>query len=240
MMKVVQCWDDGVTTDVRLVEILRKYGAKATFNLNPGNHGEKRREACWVPQPTPANIWSHQGYRSGKLAIGELPEIYKGFQVASHCWQHETAGTIPDDEWIIKAYDARKYLEDLFQRPCTGFAWPNGKVTQGAIDKLREKGFSYGRSTLTTYDVTDCEEPLALASNCHFLQRDFWTRYDKAKETGVFYFWGHSYEMMNYDEMWNYFEEKIKIITEDPDTEWADVIDIVPMLKCNKKTEENL
>ena len=30
-MKVVQCWDDGVVTDIRLIEILRKYNAKATF-----------------------------------------------------------------------------------------------------------------------------------------------------------------------------------------------------------------
>ena len=38
-MKVVQCWDDGVVNDVRLTNLLRKYNAKATFNLNPGNHG---------------------------------------------------------------------------------------------------------------------------------------------------------------------------------------------------------
>lgn len=238
-MKVVQCWDDGVTTDVRLTNILRKYGAKATFNICPGSHGEARREARWIPQPNFAGEWSYNGYRSGKLAKGEILETYKGFQVASHCWQHENAGSLPDDEWIVKAYDARKYLEDLFQQPCPGFAWPCGVVTQGAIDKLREKGFAYGRSTKTALDITECEEPLALAPNCHFLQGDFWTRYNKAKETGVFYFWGHSYEMMNYDELWNYFEEKIKIITEDPDTEWADVIDIVPMLKGNKKATEN-
>ena len=35
-MKVVQCWDDGVITDIRLIEILKKYNAKATFNLNIG------------------------------------------------------------------------------------------------------------------------------------------------------------------------------------------------------------
>ena len=79
-------------------------------------------------------------------------------------------------------------------------------------------------------DVTDCAEPLALASNCHFMAEDFWVRYNKAKETGVFYFWGHSYEMFRYDEMWDHFEAKIRYITEDPDTEWANVIDIVPLL----------
>ena len=36
MIRVAQCWDDGVATDIRLTEILRKYNAKATFNLCPG------------------------------------------------------------------------------------------------------------------------------------------------------------------------------------------------------------
>ena len=31
MIRVAQCWDDGVATDIRLTEILRKYNAKATF-----------------------------------------------------------------------------------------------------------------------------------------------------------------------------------------------------------------
>ena len=35
-VKVAQCWDDGVCNDIRVTDILRKYNAKATFNLNPG------------------------------------------------------------------------------------------------------------------------------------------------------------------------------------------------------------
>ena len=38
MLKVVQCWDDGVINDIRLTDLLRRWGAKATFNLNPGLH----------------------------------------------------------------------------------------------------------------------------------------------------------------------------------------------------------
>ena len=53
------------------------------------------------------------------------------------------------------------------------------------------------------------------------MAEDFWVRYNKAKESGVFYFWGHSYEMFRYDEMWNHFEAKIRYITEDPEAEWA-------------------
>ena len=227
-MKVVQCWDDGINNDVRLTGILRKYGAKATFNLNPGWMGDKAVPDRWA---THADGWSHNGFIPGKLSRRDIAEVYAGFEVASHCWKHEVAGSVPDSEWIKAAVDARKFLEDIVQRPCRGFAWPCGVDTPATVALLRENGFAYGRSTRNTFDATACPEPLALATNCHFQARDFWQRYEKAKETGLFYFWGHSYEMYHYDEMWAHFEETIKFITEDPDAEWANVIDIVPLLK---------
>ena len=55
---------------------------------------------------------------------------------------------------------------------------------------------------------------------------------EEAKKNGckVFYFWGHSYEMFEYEPLWQQLEDKIRYITEDPDAEWANVIDIVPLL----------
>lgn len=230
MMKVVQCWDDGIINDERLTDLFRKYGAKATFNLNPGlMDPEKRGTSRWV-QPGEEPGWSYKGFLDAKLSLKDIPVVYKGFKVASHCWKHENAGWMPDNEWIKCAVDARKLLEDIVQESCPGFAWPCGRHTPETIDLLRENGFIYGRTTESTYNVTDCKEPLAIAANCHFQSPDFWERYRRAKETGVFYFWGHSYELMHYDDLWNEFEKTIKYITDDPDTEWAYVADIVPLL----------
>ena len=48
-MKVVTCWDDAPVNDIRLVDILRRHGAKATFNLNPGlMHPELRGTNRWL------------------------------------------------------------------------------------------------------------------------------------------------------------------------------------------------
>ena len=41
-MKVIQSWDDGLVSDIRLIELLRRYQAKATFCLNPGLYQENR------------------------------------------------------------------------------------------------------------------------------------------------------------------------------------------------------
>ena len=56
------------------------------------------------------------------------------------------------------------------------------------------------------------------------------TRYNQAKETGgAFYFWGHSYEMLDCEGLWDQLEQKIRYISSDPDAEWCDVIDLVPL-----------
>ncbi len=230
MMKVVQCWDDGVVNDIRLTELLRKYNAKATFNLNPGLMGEYI-PSSWVKPGD--NGWSHQGYRGGKIALKDIGEIFSGFELASHCWRHENAGSIPDSEWIKSALDARHFLEDIVQRDCLGFAWPCGVSTPETARLLRENGFAYGRTTKYLSDITKCADAMELPSNCHFLNGGFWNLYEQAKENGnkVFYFWGHSYEMFEYDKLWELLEDKIRYISEDPDAEWANVVDIVPLVE---------
>ena len=226
-LKVATCWDDGVTTDIRLVSILRKYGAKATFNLNPGFVPDFTDAPCWVDTRGGA-AWQHHGFRPGKVGKHDLQAIYGDFCVASHCWKHETLTrgvTFP--EFVKAAVDAKHYLEDLFGRECPGFAWPCGVHSQEAADALREQGFRYGRTTEYTHDLNAVADPLRLPSNCHFMAPDFYQRYQEAKKVGKFYFWGHSYETLNYEMLWQQLEYKIQYISDDPDAEWVDVIDLV-------------
>ena len=232
MIKVAQCWDDGVATDIRLIEILRKYNAKATFNLCPGTMQEETVPARWTDPFL--RRWTFNGFSGGRVGKKDLKAVYDGFQVASHCWKHETAGVVTDAEFLKAATDARNFLEDTLQRECRGFAWPNGKHTPETERMLAEAGFRYGRTTANASDVTANPNPLALASNCRFMDPFFWKIFDEAKRTGIFYFWGHSYEMMDVPQIWERFEIKIRALSEDPDVEWVDVIDLVPLCQRGK------
>ncbi len=231
-VKVAQCWDDGVATDIRLTEIFRKYNAKATFNLCPGFLPEHTVAPSWTDLFS--SNWNYRGFLGGRVGKCELKEIYGGFQVASHCWNHQNAGLIPDAEFLKAALDARNFLEDVFQQECRGFAWPCGRHTPETERLLAEAGFRYGRTTENTDDVTACGNPLALASNCHFLDTAFWRKFQDAKKTGVFYFWGHSYEMMEYDKLLERFERLIQALSADPDVEWVDVIDLAGLCRGGK------
>jgi hypothetical protein len=110
---------------------------------------------------------------------------------------------------------------------------PNAQMAVECAIK-NNKLFVYGEATTTANVdyVTECQDAMMLPSNCHFLDGRFYDRYEKAKSCGVFYFWGHSYELMEYDKLWEQYEMKIKYITEDPDSEWVNVVDIAPL--CDK------
>ena len=64
-------FDDGVTQDIRLVEILNKYGLKCTFNIN-------------------SELLGKEGYLSGlkvqhnKIDPKDVKTLYAGHEVAVH------------------------------------------------------------------------------------------------------------------------------------------------------------
>ena len=117
MYKVAQCWDDGVANDIIVAEICRKYGAKATFNINPGNNKKDVRYSKW----------KHQDFEVFKLSLAEMPSVYAGLTVASHTMTHQHPKSLSPEEFRREAVDARKFIEDTWQREARGFAWPYGE-----------------------------------------------------------------------------------------------------------------
>lgn len=222
MVRVACCWDDGLETDIRLIELLKKYHAKATFNLNPGlAYPSYRKKAGWQFPEAPSFV-------NRDLAVNEWTDVYRGFKIASHGYFHADAYRVSTEEYVYDAVEGRKFLEDLFQTEVPGFVYGGGAATPEAADALRNAGFLYGRTTQTTWRVEDCRNPLLLASSAHFRHDDFMDKFEAAKrENGVFYFWGHSCEMFDRQDRWDAFEQRLAAVSGDPETEWIDVIDIV-------------
>ncbi len=217
MLKVVQCWDDGVNDDIRLIEILRKHGAKASFNLNPATHGDLRQGGF-------SDRWDKQ---IDRLARSELSEVYEGFTIANHSMSHPWPTRIALDDWRSEVVDARKILQDWFQQAILGFVYPFGDCDLATADVVREAGHVYAR---TTKNVTPClpvADPMMFHADCHFHNENFWDLYAKAKasEAEVFYFWGHSYEICTEAE-WAAFDEKIARISADIEAEWVELPDL--------------
>lgn len=213
-MRVVQCWDDGVTTDVRLVEILRKHNAKATFNLNAGLHEAKRKPG-----------WIFKGTEVSRLGWDEMKELYQGFMIANHSLTHPFLEKIAIEAARSDIVEGRSRLQQFFGQPVLGFAYPYGSYNEAVMEAVRDAGHVYARTVGNVERPFPPENAMAVHPCCHFLAPDLWERYEKARLGGVFYFWGHSYEMIT-GEMWLDFEKNIERISADPAACWGDVADL--------------
>jgi len=220
-MIITQCWDDGVDDDIRVAEILRKCNAKGTFNLNPGLH-KPTRELSWKYQ-NPSGF-SKEVYR---LGTDEFNSVYQGFDIAGHSMTHPYPTAIPLETWKAEVGDCKKWLEDFFGFEVRGFTYPFGQYSDPVKEAVRECGHTYARTVENVDKPFPPEDPMALHSHCHFLALDFWEKFEKVRnEDGVFYFWGHSYEICT-EPMWDAFEIKIKTISETPGAEWQFIADLV-------------
>jgi len=213
-MKIYQCWDDGVEDDIRLIEILRRYGAKASFNLNPDLHEETRRG--WFDPGRCKQI--------NRLSLSELPSVYEGFTIANHTSTHPWPSRVTLDVWQREVVDGRKALQDTFQQEVLGFAYPFGEHNAARERTVAEAGHVYARVVASINPCWPVEDPMRFQPTCHFRSDAFWPRYTQAKLSGagVFYFWGHSYELVTAED-WRQFEQTISRITRDVDTAWGDL-----------------
>ncbi len=217
-MKIMQCWDDGVANDVPLISLLKKYNAKATFNLNSGLHKQKERTRGWLYQ---------ERFRVDRLALDEMQDVYSEFKVAGHSRAHSWLTRLSPPELKTDLVECKAFIRDFFGQEQCGMAYPFGDYNFTVEQAVQDAGYLYAR----TVDDSDTElalaNPMALHPHCHFMSQDFWNKYENVREAdGIFYFWGHSYEMMDDEQLWAEFEEKLARISADSQAQWIDVIDL--------------
>jgi peptidoglycan/xylan/chitin deacetylase (PgdA/CDA1 family) len=214
-MKTAQCWDDGNVDDIRVIEILRKYGTKASFNLNFGLH-QNNRVLGWKFQDT-KEVW--------RLGKSEIAGVYEGFLIANHSLTHPWLDKIPIEEATREIREGKDALEQHFGYAIKGFAYPYGTYNKEVQEIVRATGHVYARTGNGVDESYPPENPMAFASNGHFLDPCFWQRFEKAKANdGVFYFWGHSYEIVT-EADWAGFEKQIARISAENPT-WVNLPDL--------------
>jgi len=224
MIRVTQSWDDGVVDDVRLIELLRKHGAKATFNLFPGAHRVQRH-----------STWRFKGTKDVyNLARNELVELYRGFEVASHSVTHPHLEKLSPDTVAWELAESRKQLEDIFQHPILGHAYPFGTFNSAVKDEVRRQGYRYARTGNAGPHIFPPADPMEFGYTVWFSSEDFWKALAKVKQAGgVFHFIGHSYEFLT-EEMWTEFETRLARLSADPEVRWVTNLEL---FTSNSKSE---
>ena len=174
-------YDDGVTQDRRLVEMMNTYGVKGTFNLNSGIQSY-------------TNVWEHsKGLMIHRMNIEGLKELYQGHEIAAHCLTHADLPKYDEETIRNEILEDKKNLEERFGQPVVGMAYPFGTYNDTVVDIARACGIRYSRTVDRTgnFGLPD-----------RFLASD-------SEEPQLFYLWGHSYEF-DVDQNWDRMEEILK------------------------------
>jgi len=219
-MKLMQCWDDGVHTDIRLVGLLRRVSAKATFNINPGLAFRRSDGAGWK---------SNEGFEVHRLTLDEMKDLFVDFKVAGHSMTHPTLTRIPIGTLRIELAECKRMIHETFGQERCGFAYPCREYNDRVKAMVREAGYLYARTAHEVDGALPLDDPMELRVHCHFQNPDFWKKFERVRALdGVFYFWGHSFEMMEEPSRWDELERRLERMSRTPGAEWMDVIDLFP------------
>ena len=186
-------FDDGITQDVRLIELFNRYHLKCTFNLNSEKFGKERLVV-----------------RNGKevshciISSDKIKKIYAGHEVAVHTLDHVNLTACEEEEIVRQVEEDRKNLSALVGYEVVGMAYPCGGVNND--DRVaeiisRRTGVKYARTTTSTNGFSmQQENRFRFNPSTYIIRSDFEEVVDKflaldSEEPALLYIWGHAYEM---------------------------------------------
>ncbi len=199
-VQVTTSWDDGHILDVRLSELLEKYGVTGTFYVAPEN-----------VEFAPDERLGADGVRA--LAVRH--------EVGAHTLTHRHLTTLSDDEARKEIVEGKRALERTLGTNVHSFCYPAGKYARKHVKMVREAGFALARTvvrfkfrardvfetptTVHTYDHwSDVWGVLKLSRGNPFEFFKLYHRWDiqairlfdrVLERGGVYHLWGHSWEL---------------------------------------------
>lgn len=208
-------FDDGVTQDIRLIEILNRYHLKGTFNLNSGYLGTFGA----------LNV-NGKTVRHDKVSGEKLREIYAGHEIAAHTLTHPNLTGLDEYTIVRQVEEDRKALSLLCGKSVVGMAYPCGGVNNDervAEIISRNTPIRYARTITSTYSF-ELQEGNRLRFNpsVYYVEDCFEDVVDRflALQTNrpqLLYIWGHSYEMDADCITWEKFERICKKLSDKSD-----------------------
>jgi peptidoglycan/xylan/chitin deacetylase (PgdA/CDA1 family) len=220
---VTTSWDDGHPLDLRIAELLNKYGLTGTF---------------YVPFEAPRPV----------MDAGEIRQLSTTFEIGAHTVHHTPLTEISAGLARREIETSKGRIEDLTGVECTSFCFPKGKFTRVHLPMLREAGFVLGR----TVEILSLSPPVsrcgvmvmatsvqAFSHSPSGLLRNAgkrmaiaglygWIRHCRkldwvdmlecllphaVRQGGVFHLWGHSWEIEENGE-WEKLEHAFQLLAQ--------------------------
>ena len=188
---VTTSWDDGSILDLKVAELLDKYGLAGTFYI-------------------PRSLFAHP------LGNTDVTALDSRFEIGAHTLNHVDLTRVSPPEAKEEIEGSKNYLEDLLGHSVPMFCYPSGKFTRNIKSMVRDSGFVAAR-TVNRGNLTLPTDPYEwgvtsyLARGLPHLNVPSWrkvcdslrglhdwevrarTLFDRfLREGGIYHIWGHS------------------------------------------------
>ncbi len=114
---VTTSWDDGHPSDLRVADLLARYGLRGTFYVP---------RTCATPT----------------MRAADVRDLAGSFEVGGHTLGHVVLTEAADEEAGREIAGSKAWLEDLTGRPCLMFCPPKGKFARRHLGMIRAAGFA--------------------------------------------------------------------------------------------------
>ena len=221
-------YDDGVVQDIRLVQLMDKYGVKGTFNINSG---------CYLPEEKQRERYY------GRMKRSEALELFQNsaHEVAIHGYAHADMPQLSSQDILQEIREDRLNAEQDYGKMIRGMAYAFGSYNEDVLSALKLCGICYSRTTASTCKFRFPENWLTWHPTCHHNNPKLmdlagtFVRSAPGQRDGVklFYVWGHSYEFDN-DDNWNRIEELLQNVGGKEDIWYATNLEIYDYVQAYK------
>lgn len=216
-------YDDGITQDIRFVELLNKYNLKGTFNLN----SELMKQEF---------AWTHEsGLVIRRLSQEVAVNLYQNHEVASHTLTHPYMNDLSETKIMYELEQDKKNLEQLFGKEVLGFAVPFDYYSELIAECAKKCGFAYARTSEERYSYAPPENYFFWAAGAFHVMSGFHkfveNFFETEEELALCQIVGHSYDL-DTENMWEQMETILRRIAEDENTISMTNLELVKYLKA--------
>lgn len=209
-------WDDGHKCDLRLAQMLKEHGLKATFYVAPENQEFAKRDL---------------------LSLPEIRDLSQDFEIGAHSMTHRRLPAISEQEAATEITGSKAVLQQVTGKEVKVFCYPGGAYTKLHVQLVRDAGYRYARTVARySFDVDNTYEagtslhvydyPLDLWRTARFakfrpIKALRYLKWDALaiamfdhviNHGGIYHMWGHSWEIDEHGD-WERLENVFRYIS---------------------------
>ena len=219
---VTTSWDDGHPLDIRLADLLCKYGLRGTFYV-------------------PLKYKGHDIIKNKMISY--IRNI--GMEIGSHTLTHSVLTELPLQRALEELIESKELLENILGETVLSLCYTKGKFNSMLRSNVIKAGYKLARTT-ASFRIEESFDPFCMPVTLQFFQHSWITQirhalkgknligiknwtilctmktdldklvdlffYHALKQGGVFHLWGHSWEIEKFG-LWSLLENVFRRIS---------------------------